>query len=551
MSSPNEINAPANALANASGSQQQPVAQQGIPAQLNPAPQLVAANPAPQPNPAANAIPRANIHPFLIPLADALGIPENMLQPRRLQASKELLTPGDAFHEIFEQAQVNSQNGKYEESIHNYLFYLEVCTTPRERSMAFSGISSSFNQLKNYPNAIEYLHLTITEHLKFCAEPRCNPIRNFYNRLIDLFYSNKQYDESLKLIESRSRADRRFRDDPVYKVMKAKLLHLSGKHESCFEACVAAKESYDASENEDIEEEVIQFANSSLQADPTIEQKALLTLTHVNKSLTNEKNTLLFLGVLNLIYVVPHHPNAKLWYVQLADKKLELEEYKASEKYYRLFLAENESEAALETKSKNKILGLTGVALSNFGAKNWNVAKDYAVKVLLLDPLSVSNLFLAAKVCVQLNNLPESMSFVNQISSVTPEITEFKQKLDKSLFQEKQKKRQLEEEKLKEKHKFESALYEDEEELDDQHRPKKKKQRIDAGKAMLYVNENLKELLNIAKGKSVNCIICETLVRAVRFQCGHVCLCQTCSSQVQTCPICRAAISARDPVFLS
>jgi tetratricopeptide (TPR) repeat protein len=493
------------------------------------------------------------IHPFLIPLADALGIPENMLQPRRLAPTKEVLTPGDAFHEIFEQAQVHLRNGKYEEAINNYLFYLEVCTTPRERSLAYADISSSHSNLKDYISAIKYLNLTIAEHLKYCAEKRCNPIRTYYNRMIDLLSLNKQYEESLKLIADRNRDDRRFRDDPVYKVMKAKLLHLSGKYEECFEACVSAKESYDASENEDIEEEVVQFANSSLKSDPGIEQKALLTLTHVNKSLTMEKNALLFLGVLNLIYVVPRHANVKLWFLQLADKKLELEDWKGSEKYYRCFLAENESELVEELKSKNKLVGLTGVALSNFGAKNWNVAKDYALKALSVDPLSWANLFLAAKVCFSLHNFQESLSFLNRIdpSFLILEITELKQKVEKSLFQEKQKKRQLEEEKLKEKHKFESALYEDEEDLDGDNKPKKKKQRIDAGKAMFYVNENLKELLNIAKGKSVNCIICETLVRAVRFQCGHVCLCQTCSSQVQTCPICRAAISVRDPVFLS
>lgn len=47
------------------------------------------------------------------------------------------------------------------------------------------------------------------------------------------------------------------------------------------------------------------------------------------------------------------------------------------------------------------------------------------------------------------------------------------------------------------------------------------------------------------------CLICEERKLAVLFRpCNHICVCEICAREVETCPICRAKIVGREKVFI-
>lgn len=48
----------------------------------------------------------------------------------------------------------------------------------------------------------------------------------------------------------------------------------------------------------------------------------------------------------------------------------------------------------------------------------------------------------------------------------------------------------------------------------------------------------------------IQCVICMANTRSVVFNCGHLCSCHRCASQIKTCPFCRKDILSRNPVFL-
>ena len=47
------------------------------------------------------------------------------------------------------------------------------------------------------------------------------------------------------------------------------------------------------------------------------------------------------------------------------------------------------------------------------------------------------------------------------------------------------------------------------------------------------------------------CIVCLEASREVAFGCGHLCVCDGCSTVVGECPICRAPITERRRIFSS
>lgn len=46
------------------------------------------------------------------------------------------------------------------------------------------------------------------------------------------------------------------------------------------------------------------------------------------------------------------------------------------------------------------------------------------------------------------------------------------------------------------------------------------------------------------------CSICLDNRKDTAFNCGHVCTCQTCSTRVQICPLCRVAVTTRQKIYL-
>lgn len=63
--------------------------------------------------------------------------------------------------------------------------------------------------------------------------------------------------------------------------------------------------------------------------------------------------------------------------------------------------------------------------------------------------------------------------------------------------------------------------------------------------------EKLKRLEKAAKESALNCKICMDNPRNCGFQCGHLCCCMKCANKVDKCPICRAGVLTRIPMFVS
>ena len=54
-----------------------------------------------------------------------------------------------------------------------------------------------------------------------------------------------------------------------------------------------------------------------------------------------------------------------------------------------------------------------------------------------------------------------------------------------------------------------------------------------------------------AVDQASECIVCLENTREVAFGCGHLCVCDGCSTVVGECPICRAPITERRRIFSS
>ena len=46
-----------------------------------------------------------------------------------------------------------------------------------------------------------------------------------------------------------------------------------------------------------------------------------------------------------------------------------------------------------------------------------------------------------------------------------------------------------------------------------------------------------------------DCVICVAEPRAVAFQCGHRCCCESCAEGIEKCPMCKAWIVERLRIF--